>query len=105
MSKAILITGGFGFLGLQLARELITQDNKIVIFDLKSPDSLLQRGNSNVVHVCGDIWGEKGNLYEQHGGICEQCDEACDEWGWKVLYSLEDTVKDFMQAFTGDKGK
>jgi nucleoside-diphosphate-sugar epimerase len=55
MSETILVTGGSGFLGLQLAKELIAQGNKIVIFDLKSPDSLLQRGNSNVVFVRGDI--------------------------------------------------
>jgi nucleoside-diphosphate-sugar epimerase len=55
MPETILITGGSGFLGLQLARELIAKDNKIVIFDLKSPDSLLHAGNSNVVYVHGDI--------------------------------------------------
>lgn len=42
-------------MGLQLARELIAQGNKIVIFDLKSPDPLLHAGNSNVVYVHGDI--------------------------------------------------
>jgi threonine 3-dehydrogenase len=72
MSETILITGGSGFLGLQLARELIAQGNKIVIFDLKSPDPLLHAGNSNAVYVHGDIT----SLPQILNAVCDSRAEA-----------------------------
>jgi nucleoside-diphosphate-sugar epimerase len=32
------------------------------------------------------------------------CDEARDEWGWHVAYSLEDMVKDLIATFSAGKG-
>ena len=31
------------------------------------------------------------------------CDEAHDEWGWEVAYSLDDTLKDLIAAFSACK--
>lgn len=72
MSETILITGGSGFLGLQLARELIAEGNKIAIFDLKSPDSLLHAGNKNVFYVHGDIT----SLPQIFNAVCDLKAEA-----------------------------
>jgi len=55
MAETILITGGSGFIGVELTKELINRDNRIVILDVRSPDSLLGAGNNNVFHVRGDI--------------------------------------------------
>ena len=38
---AILITGGAGFIGVQLAREFLRRGEDIVIFDKAIPDSLI----------------------------------------------------------------
>lgn len=54
MAETILITGGSGFIGLELARNLMEEGHKIVIFDLKPPDALLY-GEDTVGFVRGDI--------------------------------------------------
>lgn len=55
MAETILITGGSGFIGLQLARELITQGSRVVIFDLKAPEPIVGVEQGAVVHVRGDV--------------------------------------------------
>jgi nucleoside-diphosphate-sugar epimerase len=54
MSETVLITGGAGFIGVELANSLMAEGHKIVIFDLKPPETLLQR-NGAVSYVSGDI--------------------------------------------------
>ncbi len=54
MSETVLITGGAGFIGIELANSLMAEGHKIVIFDLKPPETLLQ-GNGAVRYVSGDI--------------------------------------------------
>jgi threonine 3-dehydrogenase len=55
MPETILITGGSGFLGLLLARNLIAEGKRIVVFDLKTPDSFLRKDSSQLTYVHGDI--------------------------------------------------
>ncbi|MBN1101922.1 MAG: NAD-dependent epimerase/dehydratase family protein [Deltaproteobacteria bacterium] len=55
MPETILITGGSGFLGLLLARDLIAEGKRIVVFDLKSPDSLMRAWADRVIYRRGDI--------------------------------------------------
>ena len=54
MSETVLITGGSGFMGIQLAKDLLAEGHRIVIFDLKPPDSLAAAGGS-ISFVRGDI--------------------------------------------------
>lgn len=54
MADTVLITGGSGFIGLELARNLIADDHKVVIFDLKKPEDLLH-GSKAASYVRGDI--------------------------------------------------
>lgn len=54
MAETVLITGGSGFIGLELARNLIADDQKVVIYDLKPPDDLLH-GAGAARYVRGDI--------------------------------------------------
>ena len=54
MSETVLITGGSGFIGVELANSLIAEGHRIVIFDLKPPATLL-RGNGALSFVSGDI--------------------------------------------------
>ncbi len=54
MAETILITGGSGFIGIQLARGLMAEGSKVVIFDLKPPGSLGEYGKQ-LTFVRGDI--------------------------------------------------
>jgi threonine 3-dehydrogenase len=54
MSETVLITGGSGFIGIELTRNLMEEGHKVVVFDLKSPGELLL-GDSAVKYVRGDI--------------------------------------------------
>ena len=40
MPETILITGGSGFIGVELAKNLLAEGHRIVVFDLKPPDTL-----------------------------------------------------------------
>jgi threonine 3-dehydrogenase len=51
---AILITGGAGFIGAQLAAEFLKRGDHVVIFDKAADDSLFE-GEKNVNLVKGDI--------------------------------------------------
>jgi threonine 3-dehydrogenase len=64
---AILITGGAGFIGIELAKEFISRGKEIVIFD-KVIDDALFSGNMNVTKVKGDItnWPEVLNVVQQN---------------------------------------
>jgi len=55
MLETILLTGGSGFLGLLLARDLVAEGARVVVFDLKTPDSLLAAYPDQVVCLRGDI--------------------------------------------------
>jgi threonine 3-dehydrogenase len=54
MSETILITGGSGFIGVELAKDLLAEGHSIVIFDLKPPKTLVAAGGS-ISYVGGDI--------------------------------------------------
>jgi nucleoside-diphosphate-sugar epimerase len=54
MAETVLITGGSGFIGLELAKNLMTDGHKVMVFDLKPPDKLLCDGGS-ARYVRGDI--------------------------------------------------
>ena len=54
MPETVLITGGAGFIGIELANSLIAEGHRIVVFDLKPPEILLH-GNGAVSYVGGDI--------------------------------------------------
>ncbi len=64
---AILITGGAGFIGAQLAREFLKRGEEIVIFDKVIPDSLFA-SEKKVTKINGDItnWPEVLNAVQQH---------------------------------------
>lgn len=64
---AILITGGAGFIGIELAKEFLSRGKEIVIFDKVIDDSLFA-GNKNVTKVKGDItnWPEVLNVVQQN---------------------------------------
>ena len=53
MAETILITGGSGFIGLQLARRLMAEGDTVVVFDLKPPEPLSLGDNATFVR--GDI--------------------------------------------------
>jgi threonine 3-dehydrogenase len=54
MSETVLITGGAGFIGIELTNSLMAEGHRIVIFDLKPPETLLH-GSGAVSFVSGDI--------------------------------------------------
>jgi threonine 3-dehydrogenase len=54
MSETVLITGGSGFIGVELANSLMAEGHRIVVFDLKPPETLLH-GSGAVRYVNGDI--------------------------------------------------
>ena len=54
MSETVLITGGSGFIGLELAKNLVAEGDRIVIFDVKPPQPLFDGGGA-VSYVKGDI--------------------------------------------------
>jgi threonine 3-dehydrogenase len=54
MAETVLITGGSGFIGLELTKGLVAEGHKVVVFDLKSPDERLL-SYSTVRYVRGDI--------------------------------------------------
>lgn len=64
---AILITGGSGFIGLELTKSLIARGEKVVIFDKIIDDSLFD-GNDMVLKIKGDItsWSEVLNVVQQN---------------------------------------
>jgi nucleoside-diphosphate-sugar epimerase len=55
MAETILITGGSGFIGLQLTRELAKEGNRIVVFDLMAPEPIAGVEEGRIVHVRGDV--------------------------------------------------
>ena len=50
----VLITGGAGFIGAQLAREFLRRGERVVVFDKAVHDRLFE-GEKNVSLVRGDI--------------------------------------------------
>jgi threonine 3-dehydrogenase len=52
--ETILITGGSGFIGLELSKVLMAEGHRIAVFDMKSPEPLLC-GEGSVDFVCRDI--------------------------------------------------
>ncbi len=54
MAETVLITGGSGFIGLQLARELRKEDHRVIVFDLKSLESVLEN-DDGVSFLRGDV--------------------------------------------------
>jgi len=54
MSETVLITGGSGFIGVELANSLMAEGHRIVVFDLKPPETLLH-GSGAARYVNGDI--------------------------------------------------
>ncbi len=54
MSETVLITGGSGFIGVELANSLMAEGHRIVVFDLKPPETLLH-GSDAVRYVNADI--------------------------------------------------
>lgn len=55
MVEKVLITGGSGFIGIQLARELLTMGKEVVIFDLKPPEPVPCGSGRNAGWTRGDI--------------------------------------------------
>jgi threonine 3-dehydrogenase len=64
---AILITGGAGFIGIDLVKELIRRGEEIVIFDKAIPQGLFA-GEESVSKIVGDItnWPEVLNVVRQN---------------------------------------
>jgi threonine 3-dehydrogenase len=64
---AILITGGAGFIGIELAKKFLKRGEDIVIFDKIIDDSLFA-GDKKVIKVKGDItnWPEVLNVVQQN---------------------------------------
>jgi nucleoside-diphosphate-sugar epimerase len=53
MSETVLITGGSGFIGIELAQSLMAKGDRIVIFDLKPPRRLM--ADKSLTFVQGDM--------------------------------------------------
>jgi threonine 3-dehydrogenase len=53
MAKTVLITGGSGFIGVELARSLMAEGYRIVVFDLKPPRP--STDDKSLAFVRGDI--------------------------------------------------
>jgi threonine 3-dehydrogenase len=51
---AVLLTGGAGFIGVELAKEFLARGEEVVVFDTAMADSLFA-GNQNVTRIKGDI--------------------------------------------------
>lgn len=64
---AVLITGGSGFIGLELTKSLVNRGEKVVIFDKVIDDSLFAT-DERVQKVKGDItnWPEVLNVVQQN---------------------------------------
>ena len=64
---AVLITGGAGFIGIELAKEFLKRGEDIIIFDKVINDELFSK-EQKVVKVKGDItsWPEVLNVVQQH---------------------------------------
>jgi threonine 3-dehydrogenase len=60
---AILITGGSGFVGLELSKVLTEKGHQVILFDIASPDKKKERGE-RVTFIKGDIsdWAEVLNV-------------------------------------------
>ncbi len=52
---AILVTGGTGFIGAQVARELVHQGEKPIVFDISDRQTLLKGVEDQVTVVKGDV--------------------------------------------------
>lgn len=65
---AVLITGGAGFTGSELARAFVTRGEKVVIFDLPGKETPEKGKEANIVHLKGDVgnWPEVLNAVKEH---------------------------------------
>jgi threonine 3-dehydrogenase len=65
---AILITGGAGFTGSELARTFIKRGEEVVIFDVYVNESLDQERSDNVLQIKGDVsnWPQVLNVVKDH---------------------------------------
>jgi threonine 3-dehydrogenase len=66
---AILITGGSGFVGANLAKELVSQGEEVVLFDIRYNQSLVAPLEGKVKMVEGDLSSKVSvtNAVEQYG--------------------------------------
>ncbi|HUH66950.1 MAG TPA: NAD(P)-dependent oxidoreductase, partial [Syntrophales bacterium] len=53
MAETILITGGSGFIGIELARSLMAEGDRVIVFDLKPPRQ--RTDDKSLTFVRGDI--------------------------------------------------
>ena len=65
---AILITGGCGFIGINLARYFITKGETVVLFDIKPADILPRDLRESAKYIQGDIsnWPEVINAVKEN---------------------------------------
>jgi threonine 3-dehydrogenase len=65
---AVLITGGSGFLGTMLAKDLLDRGREVVIFDIQPPGKPISAGNNKVLFHKGDITNlpEVLNAVQEH---------------------------------------
>ena len=68
-AMAILITGGAGFTGSELARTFLERGEKVVIFDVFVNEALQKEKTENILQVKGDVsnWPEVLNVVKEHG--------------------------------------
>jgi len=68
LAVAILITGGAGLMGSELARTFLKRGEKVIIFDVHVNHSLDDEKSEHLTQVKGDIsnWPEVFNAVKDH---------------------------------------
>ena len=59
MEKIAFVTGGSGFIGTYLTRQLLKDNYKVIVFDLRFSNSFINEFEDSVVRIVGDLQSEE----------------------------------------------